>query len=60
MKRLFCLVIFFVLSSNLTAGPILKVDGNLYEMSTVTSLLSVHRSMNSKVTEGLKIIPSGI
>ena len=44
MKKLFCLILLSVLSSKLLAGPIIQVQGNLYEMGTVSGLLSTHRT----------------
>lgn len=44
MKRLLLTIVFLLLTTKIIAGPIIEVERNLYEMGTVTGLLSSHRS----------------
>ena len=43
MKKLLVTTIFLLLTTKVFAGPIIEVEGNLYEMDTVTGVLSSHR-----------------
>ncbi len=45
MNRIFLAVIIWLLSYSASAGPIIQVDDNLYEINTVTGHLSSHRSI---------------
>lgn len=44
MKRLLLATAFLLLTTKVLAGPIIEVENNLYEIETVTGLLSSHRS----------------